>query len=380
MSRERRRWPAEAELTERIKELTCLLQMAQIAAEPGVSLDEILHQTVKLLIPAWQYPSITSARIVIDGQSREAPNFRVTGQTQRADIVVDRVNRGFVEVVYLEKRPRRDEGPFLREERNLINAIAQQVALILERKEAEQERAQLENQLRHADRLATIGLLAAGVAHELNEPLANILGFAQLAKKQCGVPEPVAGDLGKIEAASLHAREVIKKLLTFARQIPAQRMCVHLNEVVRESLFFFESRCAKMGIEVQCNLEAGLPPVLADPAQLNQVLVNLVVNALQAMPDGGALCIWTRAGSGCVYLAVEDSGPGMPPEVLEKVFVPFFTTKDIGQGTGLGLPVVHGIVTSHQGEIHVQSEPGRGTRVEVKLPAVAPAETEGACK
>jgi len=378
MSRERRRWPAEAQLTERIKELTCLLQMAQIAAEPGVSLDEILQQTVNLLIPAWQFPSITSARIVIDGQSHDAPDFRVTAQSQRADIVVDRVNRGFVEVVYLKKRPSRDEGPFLREERNLINAIAQQVALILERKEAELERTQLENQLRHADRLATIGLLAAGVAHELNEPLANILGFAQLARKHDGVPLPVAGDLGKIEAASLHAREVIKKLLTFARQIPAQKMCVDLNEVVREGLFFFESRCAKMGIEVRCDLEAALPAVLADPAQLNQVLVNLVVNALQAMPDGGALSICTRAGSGCVYLAVEDSGTGMPPEVLEKVFVPFFTTKDVGQGTGLGLPVVHGIVTSHQGEIHVQSEVGRGTRVEVQLPAVAPAETEGA--
>jgi signal transduction histidine kinase len=341
---------------------------AEIAGKPDISIEAILRQTIALLMPAWQYPEIASARIVLDGQVYAAPGFRQTAYAQRADIVVQDVNRGFVEVVYLEERPELDEGPFLKEERNLINAVAQQMALVVERKQAELDRARLENQLRHADRLATIGLLAAGVAHELNEPLGNVLGFAQLAKKCPGLPNPVKHDLERIEGASLHAREIIKKLLMFARQMPPEKALVNINRVVEEGLFFFEARCAKAGIEVEYALDPSLPLVPADPAQVNQVVVNLVVNALQAMPEGGTLRVQTVNEKDHVCLSVEDSGAGMSPDVLQQVFVPFFTTKDVGQGTGLGLPVVHGIVTSHGGTIHVQSEAGRGTRVEIRLP------------
>lgn len=368
MTRQRLPLSTETALEERVKELTCLLKVAQMAAKPGVSLDEILHQTTALLIPAWQYPDIASARIVMDGQSYAAANFRQPVHSQRADVVVSGATRGFVEVVYLEKRPRGDEGPFLREERNLIDAVAQQVGSIVHRKDAELQRALLENQLRHADRLATIGLLAAGVAHELNEPLGNILGFAQLAKKCARLPMSARQDLEKIEAASLHAREVIKKLLLFARQVQSEQRLTEVNQVVRDGLYFFEARCAKTGVTVEYELDPALPAICADPAQVNQVLVNLVVNALQAMPDGGVLRVKTDAGSGFICLSVEDSGIGMTPDVLEQVFVPFFTTKDVGQGTGLGLPVVHGIVTSHEGAISIHSESGRGTRVDVRLP------------
>jgi len=369
MVRRKQALSPEVALEERVKELTCLLKMAQIAAKPGISLYEILQQTIALLIPAWQYPAIATAQIVIDGQTFAAPNFNRPVHRQRAEVVVSGAPRGFVEVAYLEKRPRRDEGPFLHEERNLIEAVAQQVGLIVHRKDAEQERAMLENQLRHADRLATIGLLGAGVAHELNEPLGNILGFAQLAKKAEGVPLSARNDLDKIEAASLHAREVIKKLLTFARQVPAEQRLTDLNQVVRDSLYFFEARCAKSGVSVEYDLNPDLPAVFADPGQVNQVLVNLVVNALQAMPCGGEMRVKTSACKDYVCLAVEDTGSGMTPDVLERVFVPFFTTKDVGQGTGLGLPVVHGIVTSHAGKIDIHSEPGRGTRVKICLPA-----------
>ncbi|MCX5769371.1 MAG: PAS domain-containing sensor histidine kinase, partial [Candidatus Hydrogenedentes bacterium] len=272
MSRQKPRLSTETALEERVKELTCLLKVAQIAANPGISLDEILHQAIALLIPAWQYPEITSARIVVDRQVYAADNFRQPAHSQRAEVVVNGAPRGFVEVVYLEKRPRGDEGPFLCEERNLIEAVAQQVGLIVNRKDAEQQRALLENQLRHADRLATIGLLGAGVAHELNEPLGNILGFAQLAKRCPELPESARLDLDKIEGASLHAREVIKKLLVFARQVPSEQRVTDVNQVVRDSLYFFEARCAKTGVTVEYDLDPDLPAICADPAQINQVL------------------------------------------------------------------------------------------------------------
>ncbi|NLV39870.1 MAG: PAS domain-containing sensor histidine kinase [Candidatus Hydrogenedentes bacterium] len=363
-------------LQERVKELTCLLRLAEIAGTPGISLDNVLKRMVAALIPAWQYPEIASARIVLDGRSHAGPRFREAPHTQRADVVVRGMNRGFVEVVYLEERPESDEGPFLREERSLLNAIAQQVALVIERKQAELDRAYLENQLRHADRLATIGLLAAGVAHELNEPLGNILGFAQLAEKCPQLPASAENDLRKIETAALHAREVIRKLLVFARQTPPETAPVDINQLVREGLFLIEARCAKAGVAVNYLLDPSLPLVSADPAQMNQMLVNLAVNALQAMPAGGLLRVQTETAGDHVCLSVEDSGTGMDSETLQQVFVPFFTTKDVGQGTGLGLPVVHGIVLSHAGTIQIHSEVGRGTRCEIRLPVNAPLKPE----
>ncbi len=365
-------------LQERVKELTCLLRMTEIAGKPGISLEGILEETIALLVSAWQYPEIASARVVLDGQVHEAPNFRESPHCQRADVLIQGARRGFVEVIYLESRPERDEGPFLREERNLIDAVAQQLGLLVERKQAEVDRAQLQSHLQHADRLATIGFLAAGVAHELNEPLGNILGFAQLARKCPNLPESADRDLERIETASLHAREIIRKLLGFSRQLSPEKSLVDINQVVREGFLFLEARCAKAGIEVEYALQGGAHVVLADASQINQVLVNLVVNALQAMPEGGTLRVKTGMENGRVCLTVEDTGIGMSAEVLERVFVPFFTTKDVEHGTGLGLPVVHGIVTSHDGTIHIQSEAGRGTRVEIRLPAAhGPDQTEG---
>jgi signal transduction histidine kinase len=208
--------------------------------------------------------------------------------------------------------------------------------------------------------------------------LCNILGFAQLAKK-CLNAEALSEedirqvdlDLGKIEEASLYTRDIIRKLLVFARQAPTKKNLVDLNRIIANGLNFFESRCAKSGIEIERGLAPDLPRIEADPAQINQVLVNLVVNALQAMPDGGRLLIRTNATDHQVELTVEDTGVGMNPDIIDQIFLPFFTTKDVGEGTGLGLPVVHGIVTSHGGTIRVQSKPGQGARFEVLLPIAA---------
>jgi two-component system NtrC family sensor kinase len=339
-------------------------------------LEEIIQGIVGLLPPAWQYPEIASARIVLDEMSYAAEGFRECLQNQRAEIVVDGMPRGFVEVVYVEEKPGLDEGPFLKEERNLINAVARQVALVVERKEAEKEQLKLHNQLLHADRLATIGMLAAGVAHELNEPLGNILGFAQLAKKCPGLPDSAGHDIGKIETASLHAREIIQKLLVFARQAQPHKTHVNLNQIVQDGLYFFEARCAKEGIELIRLLSPDMPEITADPGQLNQLLVNLVVNALQSMSGTGKITVQTRYSNDSVYLVVKDTGIGMNRQILDKIFVPFFTTKDVGHGTGLGLPVVYGIVTTHGGKIDVKSKPGSGTQFEIQLPVTEQVDTK----
>lgn len=285
-----------------------------------------------------------------------------------SEVVVEGTCRGAVEVVYTEERPSRDEGPFLKDERSLLDAIARQIAVVVEHRQAEEEKARLQRQLIHADRLATLGQLAAGVAHELNEPLSSILGFAQLLKRDATLPDRGRRDVGKIETASFHAREIIKKLLLFARQAPPFAGPVDLNQVVLEAIDLFKHHFEKEGIELVCVLLPEMPLCTGDAGQLTQVLVNLVVNAVQAMPDGGRLTVRTQVQEGQVACAVVDTGVGMTQEIQNQLFVPFFTTKEVNQGTGLGLPVVHGIVTSHGGTIDVESTPGQGTTFTIRLP------------
>jgi signal transduction histidine kinase len=355
-------------LRERVKELSCLYGIARLTAQPGVSIEEILKGTVDLLPPAWLYPEVTVARISIGDDIYETPRFDQAVHILRSDIIIDGQKRGDVEVGYREARPELDEGAFLTEERNLIDTIARELSLIVEQKQAEAEKARLQEQLRHADRLATIGQLAAGVAHELNEPLASILGFAQLSAKDASISQQARQDLQRIVNAALHAREVIRKLLVFARETSPSRSRIDLTEVVEDGLYFLDSRCKKAGITTVRRLSTSLPPIAANRSQMLQVLTNLVVNAIQAMPDGGELVIGTSSDSSRVQLTVEDSGTGMTDEVMKRIFNPFFTTKAVDQGTGLGLSVVHGIVNAHGGTINVRSKVGRGTLFTIDLP------------
>jgi len=358
---------AQAALRERVKELTGLYKLAQLSERPEISLEELLQGITLLLPPAWQYPEITVGRIVLDGRSYSSAPDPGGDLHQKTPIVVGGLERGFVEVIYREERPELDEGPFLKEERSLLDAIAREVAVIIERREANEERERLQEQLLHADRLATIGELAAGVAHELNEPLGAVLGFAQLARKHEDLPDPANQDIKKIESAALQAREIVRKLMVFARQTPPRKTRVNLNQLVEDGLYLLETRCAKSRIEVVRMLEDNLPDVVADAAQLQQVLVNLVVNAIQAMPEGGRLTIATHHRKPVAVLTVSDTGLGMSDEVCERVFLPFFTTKDVNEGTGLGLAVAHGIVSAHGGRISVESRPGRGSCFEVEI-------------
>ena len=359
---------SQAALRERVKELTCLYGMAHVMGESGSTLEGSLQRMVELLPPAWLYPESAGARIVLESGEFVTARYRDTPIRISTDLVVGGNRRGKVEVIYIEEKPERDEGPFLREERSLLDTVARELSLFIARREAEEEMFRLQEQLRHADRLATIGQLAAGVAHELNEPLGNILGFAQLLLKDPELSLQGTQDAHKIIKAALHAREVIRKMLLFARQQPLRKDLLDFNSLVEEGLYFLESRCAKGGIHLVKDLDPGLPRIMADQAQMHQVLINLVVNALQAMPEGGTLTIRTRPGKDRISLVVEDTGSGMSDEVKKKIFLPFFTTKELGQGTGLGLPVVHGIVTNHGGAILVESEAGRGSKFEVFLP------------
>jgi signal transduction histidine kinase len=367
---------ARAALRERVKELSCLYTIARVA-ESDLSVDEALDRIAALLPPAWQFAEIAVARIVLDGTIHETADFEATRSQQVAKIVVNGVCRGAVAVGYVDQVRHAINGPFLKEEESLIEAVARDVGDFVEKRETAKERSRMEAQLRHADRLATIGQLAAGVAHEINEPLGGILGFAQLALKGGNVTESTVADLNKIIASSLHAREIVNQLKLFARQAPIQKSRTSVFDIVGKALALVEGRCASEGIELVRRSEGDLHDVNADPVQLEQVFVNLVVNAIQVMPGGGALTVATGCDESSAIIEVQDSGAGMTDEVMRQVFNPFFTTKDVGEGTGLGLSVAHGNITAHGGTIDVESEAGTGAKFTVRLPLAAVPETEG---
>lgn len=350
-------------LIEQNKELTCLYGISRIIVDVGPSFDDKLASINQLLLPAMHYPRRASAHIRLDGVSHQTRDFDRADRVITEKVVVRGEERGCVEVGYRLGDPPvdGDEVDFTDKERQLLATVARQLAFKLEKRE-------LQEQLKHTDRLVSIGQLAAGIAHELNNPLADILGFAQLAAKRPDLPEETYQDLVRIVRSSLYAREVIKRILLFSRQSHPQQTETSINAIVEEWLDFIEYRCAKNAIEVSLALAPDLPIILGDPAQLNQVLINLVINAIHAMPDGGRLDITTGRNADQVFLRIEDTGSGIPPEIRDKIFLPFFTTKEVDQGTGLGLPVVYGIVQEHGGTVTVRSAPGKGATFEVHLP------------
>jgi signal transduction histidine kinase len=359
---------SRTKLRERVKELTCLYGIAQVASNPNLPLEHKLKDIVQLLPPAWQYQHRACARITIDEQVFQSPGFSNGERWQTATICIAGRKRGAVEIHYRTGRGLLKMNPFLHEEQNLIDNIARQIALMIEHEEDSAIKVELQKQLIRADRLAAIGQLAAGVAHELNEPLNTILGFAQLAQKTPDLALQAKNDLEKIADASLHARNIIRELLIFARQGKPGRTPVSLNQIIMNELKLFETMCAKSGVELKRIVDSELPEILAEKSQLRQVISNLIVNALQAMPDGGTLTLQTSFDASSITFMVEDTGIGMSDEVKENIFLPFYTTKDVNQGTGLGLSVVHGIVASHKGKISVKSEKGKGTLFTVTFP------------
>lgn len=360
----------EIALRERVKELTCLYAISELSQQDSLTLTTILEKVVKLIPPAWQYPENTVAAITFDGAVFGTISGESFSARQTEDIVVENRGRGNIEVVYISPKPVADEGPFLTEERKLLQAIARKVALLIEKKEGAEKVKLLQDQVRHADRLATIGELTAGIAHEINEPISGILGFAQLAIKNKSNPVETQSDLEKIVKTSLHAREIIKKLMYFSHQLPQKLGPVSLNNVIRDSMNFLEPKCSRQNIIVQYKLDENLSLVNADAVQLNQVLMNLVVNAIQVMPNGGQLYIETSNSGSFAEIIIKDTGTGIPSEIQDQIFKPFFTTKEIGKGTGLGLPVVHGIVTAHKGQIEFESKKGEGTTFKIRFPII----------
>jgi two-component system NtrC family sensor kinase len=235
--------------------------------------------------------------------------------------------------------------------------------------------ADTQRQLAQADKLASVGRLAAGIAHEINNPLTGVLSYASLLRKRMEHDPSACEDLDVIVRETVRCRGIIRGMLDFARPTAPAKKPMDLNEVVRRSVSVVMTQLALNQVELSLDLASDLPTVYADANQIQQVLVNLLLNAADAIgAEGGRIRATTKQGpASSIEFLLEDNGRGIPPEDLPRIFEPFFTTKG-NHGTGLGLAVSWGIVEAHGGALEVQSEPGHGTRFTLRLPTVATSE------
>ena len=253
---------------------------------------------------------------------------------------------------------------------------------VTDRRVAEEELRKMEEQLRQAQRLEAMGTLAGGIAHDFNNLLGAILGYGEMALRGAKAGSRLRRDIDSILAAGERGRALVDRILAFSRSGVGERMPVHVQRVVRETLTLLAAKIPS-DIRIEQRLRAGRGAVLGDPTQIHQVLMNLVTNAAQAMPTGGTLrislervqldairtaTVGSLSAGDYIVLKVVDSGTGIAPEIRERIFDPFFTTKEVGVGTGLGLSLVHGIVLGLGGAIDVISAVGEGTIFAVYLP------------
>jgi PAS domain S-box-containing protein len=244
-------------------------------------------------------------------------------------------------------------------------------------------RRAMEESLRRSQKLEAVGVLAGGIAHDFNNILLGIMGHTELALREDGSLTQRQRDLGKVLKGAERGRQLVQRILAFSRATEVARVPLRLDRTVAESLELIRASLPAT-VEIRAELDPGAPTVLSDETQIHQILMNLATNAAHAMPRGGVLTVklrtfdpnpetllrhpGMRAGPHA-RLEITDDGAGMTAEVLERVLEPFFTTKPVGQGTGLGMSVIHGIVRGHGGTIEIESAPGRGTTVTIDLPA-----------
>lgn len=365
----------QSALAERLKELRLLYNVTTIASKSDTTIEDMLGEIVNRMPEGWLYPDATEARIEFEDKTFATPNFQETRWHQSTPITRSDKNVGTVSVALSKEKPDRDIGPFLFEEKELLEAVAAVVSEALQREN-------LRNQYLQAQKLESVGRLAGGVAHDFNNVLSVILGYTELLMTSLDPSDKTYNELREISLAAKHAAGLTKQLLAFSRQEVIHPVSLDLNETIG-STFKMLNRLLTEDISLNWNPHPDPCTVQMDPNQVQQILANLVVNARDAIEGTGEIIIETSIVSldegsfgddqDCsegqyILLAVTDTGAGMDEETKSHVFEPFYTTKKEGEGTGLGLATVYGIIKQNEGLLNVYSEPGEGTCFRIYLP------------
>lgn len=359
---------AEAKLKERVKELTCLYEVTSIIVNSDYDqLETSLEAIVYCLKRGWQFEDDTEACLVSGNYRAKTRNYTESSVKLTTDIKLFNLVEGQICVTYPSGKYVVDD--FLEEEQTLLDNVGLAVGSLLERKQIRDSEAATKRQMERADRLHILGEITAGIAHELNTPLANILGFAELLKEKVKNEENVR-DLDKIMDNAIFSREIVKKLMFFACEMPQEMKAVELNPAIENVLKLLGPSLREKKINLTKSFGNDSMKLKADTIQLTQVLFNLIMNAAYYSPIGGCIDVNVIEKGKHIRITISDEGKGIDPENADKIFEPFFTTKPLGDGSGLGLSVVHGIISSHKGTISHRPNTPKGTIFTVDFPKV----------
>lgn len=354
-------------LKERIKELTCLYEVSSIIVNSDVeNIDDTLKAIAFSIKKAFNLPKDTQIAIQIHDVSVKTSKNTKGFIALVSEITIFNKKAGAISA--LLDHSKFNKADFLAEEQQLLNAIALKVGSLFERIEIRKNEISLMRQMEHADRLKILGELTAGIAHELNTPLANILGFAELLRDHLENDAQSVADLDKIIQNAIFSREVVKKLMFFACEMPQKMTRVNLVPSIKGAIELLDATFRKQEVKYIVKIEEETLWLRADTIQLTQIIFNLITNAIYFSPKNSLVTITTFQTDKDIVFKVSDEGPGLSQEALQKVFQPFFTTKPTGEGSGLGLSVVHGIVSSHNGTILAENNSVKGTTFTVTLP------------
>ena len=355
----------EEKLQERIKELSCLYDISSLLAKHEQDLDKTIGEIAGILQKAWRFSNEAIVEIELDNHSFQTAPVPKNTVFQTCEILVYKNLCGSLKVHY--PTPQFSEKYFLKEEQQLLNKVAYELSTFYEREQNKEKEEILQRTAQRNDRLVILGEITAGIAHELNTPLGNILGFAELIEAQTSNPQ-IKADIGKIIKSAIYSREVVKKLMFFACEMPQNMDFIEIKPVILQALSLLGPNFKKAGVSHSFHINDEKIQARLDSIQLSQVLFNILINAIYVSPENGKIEIKVYSTNSHLFIEIADEGPGIKEEIRARIFEPFFTTKPLGEGSGLGLSVVHGIIKSHRGNIVTFDNTPKGTVFQIKLP------------
>ncbi|SEO62787.1 His Kinase A (phospho-acceptor) domain-containing protein [Flavobacterium sp. CF108] len=355
----------EEKLKERVKELTCLYEISKTISQSNDIEKEVLEKIIFIIKNAWKFNDDAIVEIQVLDYHFLTSILSKNTIFQSSTINIPGTEPGNIKVHYPQNKYKPDQ--FLEDEQKLLNTAAIEIGNYIEKYQTLEKKDRLRRTIERIDRLSTLGEMTAGIAHELNNPLGNILGYAELIKLSNVDPE-IDSDITTIIKSAIYTREIVKKLMFFSSEMPYQPRQEEIKPIVTFALSFLKQNFQKKEIKSEliiknCSLTAKI-----DAVQITQVLFNLLINAIHASPQKSIIKTIVEDDAKNLFITIEDEGHGIPDAIKQKIFKSFFTTKTTTSGLGLGLSVVHGIVKTHNGEIIVQDNKPSGTIFTIKLP------------
>ena len=354
----------EEKLQERIKELSCLYQISSTLLK-GSSVTEIIGQVCLTLKQAWQFSDDAVVELKIEQHGYITDPLPQQTVFQHIDILIFGKICGYINVHY--DKSRYTDKHFLEDEQKVLEIVAAEVSYYYEKQLSKEKIALLQRSAERADRLSILGEITAGIAHELNTPLGNILGFAEFINERTN-DQQIKQDSAKVIKAAIYSREIVKKLMFFSCDMPQHMEYILIKPIVEQALSLLAPNFAKAGLRYALRIDNPDLKVQLDPIQFTQLLFNILVNAIYVAPSDTVISMALYNDDSHYIIEIADQGPGIPEEIRSRIFEPFFTTKPFGEGTGLGLSVVHGIIKSHHGDITTYDNTPNGTVFKIKLP------------